>query len=98
MRVWWIPALLAVALAAAVLDQDAGIRAWLGLRRDVAASEERLQALRAEIEARRQEARALESDPAAQERAIREELGWARPGELVVKLPPAQNSSISLTK
>lgn len=98
MRVWWIPALLAVALAAAVLDQDAGIRAWLGLRRDVAASEARLEALRAEIEARRLEARALESDPVAQERVIREELGWARPGELVLKLPPPQNSSISLTK
>ena len=37
----------------------------------------------------RREARALAGDPAALERAAREELGYVRPGERVYELPPA---------
>jgi len=84
-----IPVLLLAALAVAVLDEDAGIRTWLRLRSDVRAAEARLETLRAEIGDRREEAEALEADPFAQEHAIREDLEWARPGETVVRLPPA---------
>lgn len=85
MRYLWIPALLAAALAAAWLDEDAGLRTWWRLRHDVEAAEARIRDLRTQIESLRAEAEALESDPAAQERAIREELEWARPGETVVR-------------
>lgn len=35
----------------------------------------------------RAERRAFMSDPRARERAVREELGWVRPDELIVELP-----------
>jgi cell division protein FtsB len=41
--------------------------------------------LEARIESREGEAAALRSDPLALERAIREDLGLARPGETVVR-------------
>jgi cell division protein FtsB len=102
-----IPALLAAALAVAWLDQDSGLRAWLGLRRDAADARGRIEALKHEIADLEAEAAALASDPFAQERAIREELEWARPGETVVRMPPpsaapdpaqGENPSIFLTK
>ena len=107
MRYLAIPALLAAALGMAWLDTDSGLRAWLGLRRDVSAARERIQWLQVEIAELDAQAKALASDPAAQERAIREELEWALPGESVVRMPAAlpapagdqsENPSISLTK
>jgi cell division protein FtsB len=102
-----IPALVAAALAMAWLDTDSGLRAWLGLRRDVAAARDRIEGLSAEVAELDAQARALASDRFAQERAIREELDWALPGEQVVRLPAAapdrdpdrpENPPISLTK
>ena len=107
MRYLAIPALLAAALAMAWLDTDSGLRAWLGLRRDVTAARGRIQSLQAEIVELDSQAKALASDPFAQERAIREELEWALAGESVVRMPaeaPApirdrpENPPISLTK
>jgi cell division protein FtsB len=82
-----IPALVVAALAAAWLDADSGIRTYLRLRDDVGATESRLDALRAEIGALETEAEALGKSDFAVERAIREELEWAKPGETVVRLP-----------
>jgi cell division protein FtsB len=82
-----IPALLMAALVVAWLDDDAGIRSWMTLRDDVAQAELRLEDLRSEIAVLEAEAAALASEPFAQEKAIREELGWAKPGETVIKLP-----------
>lgn len=87
MRYLLIPALVAAALLAAWLDADSGIRAYLRLRDDVGATESRLQALRAAIGALESEADALGKSDFAVERAIREELEWAKPGETVVRLP-----------
>ncbi len=87
MRYLVIPALLVAALAVAWLDEDAGIQSWMTLRDEVADAELRLEDLKGEIAALEAEATALASDPFTQEKAIREELGWARPGETVVKLP-----------
>lgn len=107
MRYLAIPALIAAALAVAWLDGDSGLRAWLGLRRDAETARGRIEALQREIAQLEAEAAGLASDPLAQERAIREELEWARPGETVVRLPPrgvaagpvhGENPSISLTK
>jgi cell division protein FtsB len=88
-RLLIVPALLAAAALYAWLDGEAGIRPWLRLRADGAAAQQRIAELRGRIEAREAEARALESDLFAIERAIREDLGFAAPDEVVVKIPAA---------
>ncbi len=52
------------------------------LERENAALEQRVARLRREV-------RALQGDPAALERAAREELGYVKPGEIVYKLDEA---------
>jgi len=44
------------------------------------------QALQDEIEALQREASALQGDPVAVERVARHELGWVRPGDLLIDL------------
>ena len=70
-----------------MLDQKSGLPAWLRLQDELAASQARIAALSARAETLRSEIAALEKDPFALERAIREELGLARPGERVVRFP-----------
>jgi cell division protein FtsB len=79
-------ALVAVALAAAMFNDEAGLRSWLRLRGDLRAAEARIAALRAEITALEAETETLRNDPLAIETAIREDLHLARPGETVVRL------------
>ncbi len=87
LRDWWpLPALVAVALLFAWIDGDAGLRAWWSLRSDRDQSNGRIAALRLDVETRRRDAAALEDDEFAIERAIRERLEYARPGETIVKL------------
>jgi len=87
-RGWlWIPALVGMALAIAVLDGDSGLGTWLRLRADLAAAESRIAEIRDQTEAFERRADALESDEFAIERAIREELEYARRGETLVRLP-----------
>jgi cell division protein FtsB len=78
-------------LAAGFLDRDTGVGRWLDLRRDAATAEARIQATQARISAREAEAAALRGDPIAIEAAIREDLGLARPGEVVVREEPITN-------
>jgi cell division protein FtsB len=68
------------------LDERAGIPAWRRLRDDLRAAQARIEIVRGDIAALRGEALALESDPFALERAIREDLGLALPGDIVVRL------------
>lgn len=83
---------VAVAVAAclvsgSLLDSE-GLRRYFDVQRQVAAAEERNARLDAEIAALRQEVRALRTDRPTQERAVREELGFVAPGELVfVEVP-----------
>jgi cell division protein FtsB len=87
-RGWlWIPALAGVVAAVAVLDGDSGMGTWLRLRGDLGEARARIGAIRAEIDGLAREAEALENDEFAIERAIREELEYARRGETVVRLP-----------
>ena len=86
-RLWVIPAILAMALIYALIDGDSGVRTWLELRSDVVAAQVRIEDLRSEIDATERELDLLETDPFAMERAIREELDLARPGEVVIKVP-----------
>ncbi len=78
---------VAMVAAFAGWDPDTGVRSWWRLRGDHAAAQERIAELERDIRALRAEAKALRRDPLAQERAIREDLGFARSGETVVRLP-----------
>jgi cell division protein FtsB len=86
-------ALVAAALVYAAFDTDAGLGTWLRLRAQLRESEARNAGLRAEIATLEQEAGALERGGFAVERAIREELGFVREGETLLRLPPADHSS-----
>ena len=88
MRGWlWIPALVGLALAIAVLDGESGLGTWLRLRSDLATAQARIAAVRSQTESLERRADALESDEFAIEKAIREELGYARPGETLLRSP-----------
>jgi cell division protein FtsB len=90
-----VPLCIAVAILAALLDERSGIRTDLKLRRDLEAAEQRVAELRQELEALSEQARAMRDDPVALERAIREDLGLARPGEIVVRWPVGSRSAPS---
>ena len=84
------PTLLALALllgvaAVAVADRSSGVPMWFRLRGDLAERSERVVALTRTTRALRAQIEALESQPFALERAIREDLELARPGEMVVR-------------
>ena len=83
---------VAMVAAFAGWDPDTGVRNWWRLRGDHAAAQERIAELERDIRALRAEAKALRRDPLAQERAIREDLGFARPGETVIRLPGSDSS------
>jgi cell division protein FtsB len=68
---------------------ETGFPTWLRLRDEVAQAEERIHALERQNNALRDEVAALRSDSFAQERAVRDELGWVRPGETLVRVPDA---------
>lgn len=84
-----IPVLVGMALVWAAMDEGSGIRRSWQLRSDLRAAQERIAGLEVEIEQLRREVGGLEQDPFAIERAVREDLDYARPGETVVRLAPA---------
>jgi cell division protein FtsB len=63
-----------------------GFRRYLRLRQDVESIQERNRALTEQNDALLREINALRNEPAALERAAREELGYVKPGELVFHL------------
>jgi cell division protein FtsB len=73
----------AAAAAAAAAFDPSGLRRYAALAVDVRRMEAENARLSAENAALAREARALRSDPAALERAAREELRFVRPGERV---------------
>jgi cell division protein FtsB len=79
---WWICGVAAAAAVAAAVDPH-GLRRYLTLSAEVRRMEAENARLAAENAALAREARALRSDPAALERAAREELRFVRPGERV---------------
>ena len=68
------------------IDQTAGVGTWWRLRADADEARARIAVLQERIDRQHDEARALREDPLAQERAIRQDLGFARPGETIVRL------------
>ena len=91
-----VGALLAVTLVGAALDEDAGVRHWWHLRNVLADAQRRIAALREETARLHREAERLEAEPFAIERAIREELGLARPGQTLVRLRAGDVSSVRI--
>jgi cell division protein FtsB len=83
-------ALSSVGVAAALLCASAidpeGLRKWRRLAREADRIAADNRDLARENERLRREVRALQGDPAALERAAREDLGYVRPGEIVLKL------------
>ncbi len=83
---WWVAPAILLALGVALLNDESGVRSWLQLRRDLGEASGRIAGLRTELERTRAEAESLREDRFAQERAIREDLLLARPGETLVRL------------
>lgn len=81
--------LIALLAVTALLDQNSGLGIWWELRGDLADSSDRVSNLIFENEALRREIEVLEAEPEALDRAIREELGLALPGEIVVRFAGA---------
>ncbi|UCE86613.1 MAG: septum formation initiator family protein [Deltaproteobacteria bacterium] len=92
-RLLTVAAIVAAALGYAFLDRDTGVSTLLQLRAEVAQGRAESDALRDRIDSLRADARALESDPFAIERAIREDLGLGRPDDVVVRFPRSESSS-----
>lgn len=82
----WLGA--AVLLGLAVLGGEYNTFDWLRLRRDLSAQREAVARLEREIDSLAVLAEELETNPAAQERAAREEFGMIREGELLYRLVP----------
>jgi cell division protein FtsB len=84
---------LGLALLALGVHDVFGSHGFLAMRR----SQKELEQLRGEVERLHQENReladhveALRTDPKTIERIAREEMGLARPGEMIFKLPPPE--------
>ena len=75
-----------LALALVVYGGSGLLRVWR-LKQEVEVLEREIGALREEAQALARTAEALRSDPAAVEKLAREELGYVRPGERVLKFP-----------
>ena len=86
-----VVAVWALAVALAVVDGDAGLQTWLDLREEARAARGRVAGLEQDVDRLTVEIAALRSDPLATERAIREDLELARPGEWVVRFGAARN-------
>ncbi|CAG0997086.1 hypothetical protein MYXO_02754 [Myxococcaceae bacterium] len=86
-RFWLVPLILLIAAAYAWLDTRSGLGAALRLRSDLGAANARIEALRRSNDVLREQARELREEPFARERALREELDLAKPGEILVRIP-----------
>ena len=73
-------------LAAGSLSAEGGFRRYARLRRDLHSLEERNARLMAENQRLKVEVQRVRTEPAALERAARENLGLVRPGEIVFNL------------
>lgn len=79
---WWVLGAAVAAAVAAALDPS-GLRRYLALSSEVRRMQRENARLAADNASLSREVRALRSDPAALERAAREELRFVRPGERV---------------
>jgi cell division protein FtsB len=79
----------AVALAGLAFQAgEYGLLDWLKLRHQLAEERRAVRELEVRLDSLERLARALETDPVAQERAAREQFGMIRKGELLYRLVP----------
>ena len=84
-RPFWVAlGLVAAGVAYAAADRETGLVPWHRLGVEVAHADARVRAARVRNARLAEEIRALREDPEALEAAIREGIGWVRPGELRV--------------
>ena len=88
-----VAALVAAVVVHAAFDADAGLGTWLRLRGLLRESQARNAGLVRENAALEAEVQALEAGGFAVERAIREELGFARADETLLRVPGTERSS-----
>ncbi len=81
-----------MALLVASLDADSGIGTWLRMRGELDGARARIAKVQGDIAALRVEVAALRDGGFAVERAIREQLGYARENETIVLLPGAASA------
>lgn len=93
---WLVASLALVGLLYLGLDPDRGVSTWLRLRQEVSQAEARIDALKRANDELEADLMGLRSDDFTQERAIRELLGWARPGEVVVRVPEARTDALDV--
>lgn len=77
-----------VLLLIAVLAGEYSTVDWLKLRSQLGEERDSVVALRAQVDSLARIARALETDPATQERAAREQFGLIRNGEILYRIVP----------
>ena len=85
--------MLGVAVAIAWLDPDSGIRRWHQLGVELESAQERIRELEDGLVRMREEARLLVRDDFAIERAIREDLFYAKRGETLLRLSPRTSAA-----
>lgn len=87
---------LAAAVVLAALAFQAGEYStldWLKLDRQLMDERQAVRDLEVELDSLERLARALENDPAAQERAAREQFGMIRKGEILYRVVPQLDSA-----
>ena len=77
-----------VLLLVAVLAGEYSTIDWLKVRSQLAQERDSVESLRAQVDSLARVARALETDPATQERAAREHFGLIRNGEILYRIVP----------
>ena len=77
-----------VLVLVAVLAGEYSTIDWLKLRSQLEQERDSVEAIRAQVDSLARIARALEDDPAAQERAAREQFGLIRNGEILYRIIP----------
>lgn len=82
-QVVWASVVVALVLAVGSAAAEGGFRRYWRLKQDVRTLEDRNAKLAQDNAKLRREVEALRDDPAALERAAREELGYVKPGEVV---------------
>lgn len=97
----WRPAGTAVAVALAmlltwhVINGKHGLSVWQQMRAQDKALQQEIQDLQQDNTTMRKQIDQLKSDPDAIERKAREELHYARPGEVIYTLPAAAQQPVS---
>ena len=77
-----------VLVLVAVLAGEYSTIDWLKVRSQLAQERDSVESLRAQVDSLARVARALETDPATQERAAREQFGLIRNGEILYRIVP----------